>query len=378
MKLLIFAPDAFSIFQPESRYIFGGVEIETGYYAKGLAEFFNVQVSVITKDQGVKKTRTNYLEIIPHPVMKGPGYWKKRASLLGRLKQRFLAEKATEVDLIKSIDPDIIYIQGMSKDALRLARFSKEIRKKFIFRVASDMDLGNAESNLIKMPWSGISYEEACEVYNSAGVVMVQTTLQQQLLEERFNRKSDILLNPIDTEEFNPDPSVRKDIDVLWIGKSSAVKRPELFIEAAKALPNYKFTMVLNKLDESMWNDLNRQLPGNVTLIESIPVTKVKGLFQRTRLFVNTSIQEGFANTFLQAGSCAVPIISMTQDPNGMLGHFGAGVLCGDTLNELKDTIEQLLQNPEKLASYGEKARNYVLAHHDHRIIVKRFQALLS
>lgn len=380
MKLLIFSLDSYSVFHTDTKFLVGGAEIETGYHSKGLTAL-GVEVFVITYDHGIPAHMFEKVTLLPHPQLKGIGYWNKRKSLAGRILYRIFGEKNPHKSieaLLQKINPDAIYVMGMSPEAYHLADYCKKENKKFIFRVAHDLDLVGEEFNEEKIKkWAGIPFEKVKEIIDTATVVLTQTQVQDELLKKWFNRTGELMFPPIDIE-FKSNTVVQKKYDVFWIGKNNVFKRPEKIIELAVRLPRWKFCMVFNKLEETSWNKIVATIPANVELIESIPVDRIETLFRASKVFVSTSLHEGFANTFLQAAKNYVPVISMGPDPNTMLTTHGAGTLVGDNMDKLQHAVEELLNDEAKYKQLCNQSRQYVEKYHARERIAAQFYSLLQ
>src|SRR5207249_1389866 len=67
----------------------------------------------------------------------------------------------------------------------------------------------------------------------------------------------------------------------------------------------------------------------NLCLSAGVPFERTEALFAEAKLFVNTSRDEGFANTFLQAAACGTPIVSWAVNPEGILDRYQMGY-CAD------------------------------------------------
>jgi len=374
MRLLILSPDAYSIFFPKTAFVFGGIEVETGYYARGLTADHGFEVTVITRDQGINIQRVDGVTVAPHPEFKGPGYWDRRRSLAGRIRYRIFGERQQSIeDFYASLHPDVAYLQGMAPWTLDFARFCRKSGIPFLFRVASDMDLGGEKPDDATMQqWAGFTLKEAREVIDTAACILVQTPVQMTLLQERFGRTGTMLFNPVASVKHSSKGST-KIYDVLWIGKSTPFKRPELLIELARLLPKRKLCMVLNKQDESLWEKIAETLPANVEFIERVPFHEIGDLFNCSQVFVSTSDSEGFANTFLQAAAHGVPVVSMNCDPNFMLSNHGGGVLTGPELASLCRSIESLMGDAALYSACSAAAQRYVRNHHDARLITDQF-----
>ncbi len=76
---------------------------------------------------------------------------------------------------------------------------------------------------------------------------------QQRLLQEAFDRTSELLLNPVDVAKWKPtnvnlSDDSRVSTDVLWIGRfDSFHKRIDLALEIAKRLPHVRFRFIAQR-----------------------------------------------------------------------------------------------------------------------------------
>ena len=68
-------------------------------------------------------------------------------------------------------------------------------------------------------------------------------------------------------------------------------------------------------------------------------------------MFVNTSLYEGFPNTFIQAWSHGAVVASLTVDIDGGMEAQGVGY-CAGSFDRLEKIIDRLVSSPEA----GDKA----------------------
>ncbi len=158
-----------------------------------------------------------------------------------------------------------------------------------------------------------------------------------------------------------------KEIDLLWIARCRPIKRPLLFLELARRLPQARCVMVCPPEDKELFGEVSKQaedLP-NVQLIEFVPYHEVQSYYNRARLFVNTSTAEGFANSFIQAGLGGAAILSLAVDCDGVLDRFKAGVCVDDDFEALVSTARTLLfSNEAMLSAYAAGAGRFVQENH--------------
>jgi glycosyltransferase involved in cell wall biosynthesis len=101
----------------------------------------------------------------------------------------------------------------------------------------------------------------------------------------------------------------------------------------------------------------------NMTFIESVPFSEVQQYYNQAQLFVNTSLWEGFPNTFIQSCIGGTPIASLKVDPDGFITKNLVGICCEDRFETLVDFVAGLTE--EKVKHLGHNALHYVKQHHD-------------
>jgi glycosyltransferase involved in cell wall biosynthesis len=102
----------------------------------------------------------------------------------------------------------------------------------------------------------------------------------------------------------------------------------------------------------------------NVDYRGALSQSAVNSLLEETDLLVNTSDHEGFSNTFIQAWMRRVPVVSLRVDPDRLLSRGGLGAVAGGDEEQLYESVASLLQDPDRCAAIGARARRYALEHH--------------
>jgi glycosyltransferase involved in cell wall biosynthesis len=383
LKLLVVSLDAYSLLNKQTRFVFGGAEIRLVQLVQGLAQNHAVDVTLFTLDHGLGMEQFGGITTMPHPRRKSEGYWTKQRHLGRRILNRVFKTDAVQdtTEVFNTVQPDVALILGMSPEALELAQYCKHVGIPFVFGLASDNDLGGdvvSEDFLLK--WTGLKHAQLTEVLASASLVLAQTPAQANVLEQRHQKKAMLLLNPISLALKAGTSLVMDEYDVVWIGKTSDVKRPELFLEVAKRLPMRRFLMVLNRTETIRFEHIQRDKSSNVHIIEQVPPELMEATLRFCKTLVNTSSAEGFANTFLQAAKLGIPVVSVASDPNTMLSVHGCGIyVANDSPEVIADQLDDLLRNDIRLASIGEAGIKYVAAHHDApKIVEQLYLAMLD
>ena len=161
-----------------------------------------------------------------------------------------------------------------------------------------------------------------------------------------------------------PEPrNVGKAIDLLWVSRCHPIKRPHLFLDLVEALPQARCRMICPSEDRALWHSVSERatkIP-NLEFIEKVPYHEVQEHYDAAKIFVNTSTFEGFPNSFIQAGLGKTALLSMSVDPDGMIGVFESGVLSGDDAGSLLRAAKGMLSEREKLSLMQEGSARMVV-----------------
>ncbi len=272
---------------------------------------------------------------------------------------------------LRRIAPDVIYQRVACGYTGIAAHYARVSGARLVWHVAHDSDvMPRSEPTDARNPIKRV-FEKRCVEYGirHAHRIVVQTERQAQLLNENFGRKADALIR-----NFHPQPreSVEKPepLTVVWIANIKRWKQPEAFIRLAQHLSdikNVRFVMVgaLDGEGRTWQNDLSHRLANtpNLDYVGPKNQASVNALLARAHVFVNTSLAEGYPNTFIQAWLREVPVISLTANPDGILDREGIGVHAG-TEERLSQAVRMLLDDRVLRDEYGKRARRYAMRQH--------------
>jgi glycosyltransferase involved in cell wall biosynthesis len=101
----------------------------------------------------------------------------------------------------------------------------------------------------------------------------------------------------------------------------------------------------------------------NLTYVGQKTQREVNELFATASVFVNTSLYEGFPNTFIQAWMRGVPVASLQVDPDGVLGEQQIGICAGSEAG-LVAAVRALVADVDRRNAYGRRAQDYAMKTH--------------
>lgn len=347
-KICIVGLDSYGMLSGEGnpRYI-GGEAIQHVLLARAWRDLGH-DVSIIVHDegQGARRVHEGITAIAAHTRHGGiPGL-------------RFFHPRASKLlSALLAADAEIYYQSPAGAYTGITGWFCRTSARRFIFRVASDSDCEPEHGR--------IRFWRDRKLYNyglrRADLVAAQTDHQARMLRENHGIESHVINMMVETPRAADAAS--KDIDVLWVSNLRPLKRPELALELARQLPNVRFTLVGGPMPggETYHDDVRAaaaRLP-NVTMAGAVRYRDSAVLFERAKIFLNTSSIEGFPNTFLQAWVRGVPVISFF-DPDGLNHRLGLGRIAR-SLDDMREAIVRLLGNDEERTQLGRRAREFAL-----------------
>ncbi len=282
----------------------------------------------------------------------------------------FVADYPALMKVLGGISPDIIYQRGFTAYTGIAAHYARKNKARMVLHIASDLDVMTVPE-LWRLPGYNVPFIDkkiGSHGIRHASAIVTQTRRQKTLLKRNFGREADAVIR-----NFHPRPleSLEKPLPlkVLWVANFKRVKRPELFVRLARELghmSDVEFVMAGRAGDARLYGDLHREIEqlGNLRYLGEKTQDEVNRLMAAAHIFVNTSLLEGFPNTFIQAWMRCVPVVSLGIDTDGILEEGKIG-FCGKTFEEMKSRVAQLLENERQRVGMGEAARRHALNEHD-------------
>jgi glycosyltransferase involved in cell wall biosynthesis len=346
--------DIYPLFNTSTAGVQGGSEVDFYMLATELAKDRQFRVNVITGNFGQAEVETS-----------GNITIYKAADL-----QKGFVRGA--IALWKSMcraDADIYFKKGASITTDIVALFCRLHHKIFLLRTGHDIDCDG--TYLRQYPLRGKSYLWSLR---QAKNVFVQKADDVP----NIRRTAGISAIMIPNGHRITDLTNNKRDSVLWVGRSESFKQPQLFIKLAQENPSEKFVMICqrtkgdNKYDELM---SAAKSIANLEFVESVPFHEIDSYFRRAKVFVSTSLAEGFANTFIQACKCGTPILSLKVNPDDFLNKYKCGLCAEGDWNKFRDMLSKLLE-PQLAGQYSANAWRYVNENHNIEKIIGKYKEI--
>jgi glycosyltransferase involved in cell wall biosynthesis len=244
--------------------------------------------------------------------------------------------------ILGKINVDIYYQRDTNYMAGIVAIFCKLFKKRFVLAAANNWNFDKGNEKNLNDPLDRISAFLGIKL---ADKIIVQNMDQMRMLFENYNRKGNLF--------YNTFPKVDKHKAkkyILWVGRLERHKRPQMFLELAELLPQYNFLMVGGKgSDEKLKQEIEFIASNikNLTYLGHQPFNLVEDLFDHAYIFISTynPSTEGFPNTFLQAWSRGIPVVS-SMDIDSLISSHRLGVIAKTTF-QLRDAVDKIMKNNE-------------------------------
>jgi glycosyltransferase involved in cell wall biosynthesis len=311
----------------------GGAELQQIFIGKGLKSK-GYDISYLTMDWGQPEGQ----------IIEGLKIHKSFKPDEGLFGIRFFYPRLYKTwKALQRADADIYYLRCASYLVGILALFCRIHKKKLVFAGAHDTDF---IPNLLRLP---TKRDKLLHQYGlrRADAIITQSVGQKKLLWKYFRRKCRIVPNFFPCRIKHIIQSKRNLI--LWVSKIRSWKRPERFIRLATSYPEETFVMIGGEpfRNKSFFAKIQNEAKKikNIQFLGFQPLEVTEDYFDRCKVFVNTSVYEGFPNTFLQAWRRGIPVISYV-DPDNVIDRNKLGIVVNSE-NELHHALETVLSKPQ-------------------------------
>ena len=210
--------------------------------------------------------------------------------------------------------------------------------------------------------------------------VMVQTRVQQEMLREGFGVGAEVV--PMPSEAMTPSATPRSVVPegarVLWVGRFHPEKRLEWLLDVAQECPELAFDVVGAANDASAYE---REMHARASALPNVRLhgriaqrDALAELYRRAALLCCTSPVEGFPNTFLEAWSHGLPVVT-TFDPDGLTERLGMGAAARDPAG-IRTAILALLSCSDTYRRASEAAWSYFQERHRPEIVLPQVERI--
>jgi glycosyltransferase involved in cell wall biosynthesis len=277
---------------------------------------------------------------------------------------------------MREADADIYYQRAAAMLTGLVAGYCRFAGKKSVYAAAGRHDFSKDLSDIAYIKYARDRWLYKYGLRNVDRIV-VQNKHQEAACMENYARNAWMISNCYPVPKAVGGHSRKK---ILWVSTIRSIKRPELFVELARAMPQFQFAMVggRDSSDPQLFDAIKADCEDieNIDFAGFVPYSKIDTYFDQAWLVVNTSRSEGFPNTFLQAWSRSAPTVSLVD-----CGAYEDGKRLGyvvSTLEEMQSVIKRLMSDPEEMSKEGNRCRAHYLRHHSPDSVIKIYAELFG
>ncbi len=407
MNVYFHRAEAYGIFRPETGVHFGGAGVRSVTFAKALSQSGKYNVSFFVGRYGEHQPEIiDGINVLPEPSKEAifqnsynrfsrwSQSWKTRVTkfypglaldLPVLIAHRYYFNEqifwTRPYASLKKLTDSVICCFGTDRSGARIISSCKAYGIPSILFTLNMLELSPDVWQTDGLsPQEKKSSEVIRTCLKNADYIVVQTEDHQRFLKQIANLDSTVIRNPISLLPITDDSPGTE--FVLWIGRTgwpgADDKRPHLYWELARRLPEIPFLAILNPSSAKVYAELVSAKPPNLTVIDRVPFHEIDEYYHRSAFFCNTSPHEGFPNAFLQAANHLRPIASLSVDPDGMLSQNNCGTYADSDFEQFVHQVRTLWTDIALRQQMGLSARRYIEDKHNLQTSVNQLDELLQ
>lgn len=346
MKIAFISMKSYPLFNPALKSTFGGSEVQLYLIGTEFTSYKKDEIFFVVADYG----QMNVEEINTIKVIKSINF-----------NTNYLFSSIKLLRILKRINPDIIILRSFAPLSGFLSVYiNKILKSKLIFMIPHDSHTDDGYKNKKGV----VKHFFANLIIRYSDLIITQNEYQKKNLAEKG-----ITSVTIGSGYTIPEKISRKGACILWVGRSESWKRPELFLELAELKHEKNFVMVCppSTYNPELFGRIKKETGRmeNLKFMDFVPFDEIDQYFQKAKVFVNTSTQEGFPNTFIQAAKNSTPIISLDVNPDNILDEYNCGFFCDGDFDRMGKRLDQLLNDANLYERMSKNAYRYAKENHD-------------
>lgn len=186
-----------------------------------------------------------------------------------------------------------------------------------------------------------------------------------------------VIPNNVDTNIFQPMKEIRKDIDILCVGRMAEEKRYNLVLKALNGL-DIKVVFigdgVLKEQIECYATDQNVRLE----IISRVINEEIPKYHNRTKIYLIASRGEGHPKSLIEAMACGCACIgTRTPGTKNQIVDGETGILVDSDSQSIRSEVKRLLNDKALRHHLGGKARHYALTNWSLDIVTIKYTKIL-
>jgi glycosyltransferase involved in cell wall biosynthesis len=340
----------------------GGAETQIWLLARGLAQRGRAVCVVVTDTPGGLPAIVDGVDV----VVRAP--WQGGAGTRGRIREL--------VELWRTLAPlraKVVVQRTAGLSTGLVGAITRLRRRRFVYSSANVVDFDF--ETLASSPTELRLFHLGARLANA---IVVQTEEQAACCMQKLGRRATVIGSIAEPASPRAGPPEA----FLWVGRLVAYKRPEAFLDLARALPEARFRIVgLPSQDDPGLGrvlELRARELANVELLGPRSRPELLALYDTAAAVVNTADFEGMPNVFLEGWARGVPALALTHDPDRVISAHRLGGFAHGSQARLVALARELWAAREDQAVLAGRCREYVRHEHGIDAALRKWIALLD
>lgn len=342
----------YALIDPSSEAVMGGAELDMFVLAHALKSDYKVKI--ITADWGQEDAVNISTNITLYKTFK----LKRNLAAYLRAPLRFLYS-------LKKMNADIYVTTSASPEVGLIALFARLYGKKFIYRTAHQIDCDGTyiKNNGVK----GMFYKYGLK---NASAIVVSVHQHKDLLKlshPTLQVPIFFISLGIDLPKEGGGRIIEKD-HILWVARCEEWKQPNLFLDLARRFQEHPFVMICpkQKQNERLFQKIKEEAAriSNLQFFGYVPFRDIHPYFEKAKLFINTSLTEGFTYTLIQSGMTGTPVVYLNVDPDGVIEKNNLGYFSWGDISLMEKQVKLILNDGSDWQKKSENIRQYTTMEH--------------
>ncbi|MFB6234046.1 MAG: glycosyltransferase [Halopenitus sp.] len=172
-----------------------------------------------------------------------------------------------------------------------------------------------------------------------------------------YNHEVDrVIPPPVDVDGFSPD-AVRKENQLVMVGRLEGRKRPKVAVDAMRELPEFTLKLIG---DGPLRGEIERNAPSNVDVLGYVDDTTLKRTIEESVAGIFLAEREDFGITPIEYMAAGTPVVGVDEpNTNNQIREGVNGMLVEPNSEAVKKNIRRMTQRTWDRETIAKSAEKY-------------------
>lgn len=256
--------------------------------------------------------------------------------------------------ILNEIKPDILYQRCACYNTWIACKLKDKYNYKFIYHCASDLEVKPLELRYgIKGLFNRLERFIVRKSLRKADCIYVQNSFQFDKLRSIYPSQN---IKIVYNFSYPPQSTCEKSYDhikVMWVANVKPIKNPECYLQIVRKFAevrNITFYMIGGEGSPQLMNEIKALMneQENFMYLGRLHNSEINLMLEEAHLLVNTSLNEGFSNVFVQSWFRGVQVLSLNSDPDNLISHYDLGIIANGDQSRIVDYLKDFINGGDE------------------------------